>query len=57
MQEAIKPREDPYCEDECQTDKNEPFEVKPWMFHLQAMVLEPEPLKYLEKFLEESKNT
>ena len=26
------------------------FEVKPWMYHLQKMVLETEPLKYLEKF-------
>lgn len=27
----------------------------PWQHHLQMMVLEPEPLKYLEKFLKEAK--
>ena len=27
------------------------FQVKPWMYHLQIMVIEPEPLKYLERLL------
>ena len=27
--------------------------ISAWQLHLQEMVLEPEPLKYLEKFLEE----
>lgn len=26
-------------------------EIVAWQYHLQQMVLEPEPLKYLEKFL------
>lgn len=37
------------------TDETESIELGlmvTWQFHLQQMVLEPEPLKYLEKFLE-----
>lgn len=30
---------------------DEPQMISAWVFHLQQMVLEPEPLKYLEKFL------
>jgi hypothetical protein len=33
-------------------DCNDDF-LKSWQYHLQQMVLEPEPLKYLEEFLED----
>ncbi len=34
-------------------DSNGNYEeyLKPWQFHLQQMILEKEPLKYIEKFL------
>jgi len=36
----------------CNKDNCEIFgNLEPWQYHLQQMVLEPEPLKYLEKFL------
>ncbi len=33
-----------------------PFVLYEWQHHLQAMVLEPEPLDYLKKFLEDGKD-
>ena len=30
-------------------------EIKSWQYHLSKMVLEKEPLKYLEKFIKENK--
>jgi len=33
-------------------DKEHYYNQKDWIFHLQQMVLEKEPLKYLEKFLD-----
>jgi len=30
---------------------NGPIRMKRWQYHLQQMILEPEPLKYLKKFL------
>jgi len=30
-------------------------DLEGWEFHLQQMILKPEPLKYLERFLEEKK--
>ena len=34
---------------------NEHVSIDNWQYHLQQMVLEPEPRKYLEKFLEKEK--
>lgn len=32
----------------------ERYKLPAWQYHLQRMVIEPEPLKYLERFLEET---
>jgi len=31
--------------------------LEPWQYHLQQMVLEQEPLKYIEKFLDDNIST
>ena len=41
----------PDCGEKIITEKTESFETDPWIGHLQQMVLEKEPFKYIEKFL------
>jgi hypothetical protein len=43
-----------YCKDEeCNTNEelDEAWRIKSWQYHLQQMVLEEDPIKYLEKFI------
>ena len=42
---------DEFIEKECGFNCGKVEEIEAWQYHLQQMVLEPEPLKYLEKFL------
>lgn len=41
-----------YNNHSCEVCRTDGFYIDYWQYHLQQMVLETEPLKYLEKFLE-----
>jgi len=50
--EICCPKAGDFCyNDECSLSVDYPNPIKAWKYHLQQIVLEEEPLKYLEKFL------